>query len=262
MRVFAIAINTFKEAIRDRILYNLLFFALLMIGSSILLATLTIGEQNKIIKDLGLASTNLFGVLIAIFLGIGLVSKEIEKKTIYTIVSKPVHRYEFILGKYLGLIFTLLVNTIVMAFGVYLVLMVNDWRWNLDYLTRIDLSLLKAFLLIFIELLVITAVALMFSTFTTSTLAAIFTLSIFVIGHLTTDLKTLSARMETATLRGFLNLLYYFLPNLENFNIKGKVVHHIEISPFYITFSVLYGLLYASTLILLSIIIFQRRNFK
>lgn len=262
MKIFAIAINTFKEAIRDRILYNLLFFALLMIGSSILLATLTIGEQNKIIKDLGLASTNLFGVLIAVFLGIGLVSKEIEKRTIYTIVSKPVHRYEFILGKYLGLILTLLVNTVVMASGVYLVLMINDWRWNLDYLGRIDLSLLKAFILIFIELLVITAVALMFSTFTTSTLAALFTLSIFVIGHLTVDLKALSAKMETTSLRGFLNLLYYLLPNLENFNIKGKVVHNIEISPFYITFSVIYGLLYASALIFLSVIIFQRRNFK
>ena len=125
----AIAINTFKEAIRDKILYNLLFFALLMIGASLLLATLTVGEQSKIIIDIGLASINIFGVLIAVFLGIGLISKEIEKRTIYNIIAKPVPRYQFLIGKYIGLLLTIVVNTIIMGVWLYLVLISNELRW-------------------------------------------------------------------------------------------------------------------------------------
>ena len=99
MRILSIALNTFRENLREKLLYNLLFFALLMIGSSILLSRITLGDYHRLILDLGLASINLFGVLIAIFVGIGLVSKEVDRKTIYTIVSKPIPRYEFLLGK-------------------------------------------------------------------------------------------------------------------------------------------------------------------
>src|SRR5713101_8340318 len=114
-RILVIARNTFRETLRDKILYNLVFFALLMIGSAVLLGSLTMGEQGKIIKDIGLAGINLFGVLIAIFVGISLVSKEIEKRTIYSIIAKPIRRYEFLLGRYSGLVMTLFVNTAIMA---------------------------------------------------------------------------------------------------------------------------------------------------
>lgn len=254
MKIVVIALNTFRETIREKILYNLLFFALLMIGSSILLSALTIGEQSKIIMDIGLASINIFGVLIAIFVGIGLVSKEIEKKTIYTIISKPIYRYQFLLGKYLGLLITLFVNTSIMVIGFFSVLVFM--RYN------ITPDIMKAILLIFIELMVITALALLFSTFTSSTLSAIFTVSIYVIGHLSGDLKSLAAKVGNPIIIFMLDALYYIIPNLKNFNIKGEVVHKIALDPFLVTMSVLYGLLYICMILLASVIIFQRRDFK
>ncbi len=155
-RVLVIGLNTFRENLREKLLYNLVIFALLIIGSSILLERLSLGDTSRLILDLGLAAINIFGVLIAIFIGIGLVSKEIDKKTIYTIISKPVPRYEFLLGKYLGLSITLLVNTLIMLAGFLLVLFFMD--------VPISVLLFKAVFLIFLELMVVTAVALLFST--------------------------------------------------------------------------------------------------
>jgi ABC-type transport system involved in multi-copper enzyme maturation permease subunit len=254
MKIVVIALNTFRETVREKVLYNLLFFALLMIGSSILLSTLTIGEQSKIIMDIGLAGINIFGVLIAIFVGIGLVSKEIEKKTIYTIISKPIYRYQFLLGKYLGLLITLFVNTSIMVTGFFGVLLLMTYNITPD--------MVKAILLIFVELMVVTAVALMFSTFTTSLLSAIFTISIYIIGHLLGDLKVFAAKLGNPVIVFLLDALYYILPNLENFNIKGEVVHNIALDPSLIVMSVLYGLLYISMILFSSVIIFQRRDFK
>ena len=270
MKALTIARNTFREAIRDRILYNLLFFALLMIAVSLLLATLTVGEQSKIIIDVGLASINIFGVLIAIFLGIGLIIKEIEKKTIYNILSKPVPRYQFIIGKYLGLLITIMVNIIIMGAGLYLILIINELRWghdifnaDLDIWLYIWLDIWKAIYLIFIELMVVTAIALMFSTFSSSsTLSAIFTIAAYIIGHLTEELRLIGNNFPDSFMKSTINFFYYFLPNLDNFNVKGKVVHGIYVSASYISLVTLYGLLYISVVLLLSGVIFQRRDFK
>jgi ABC-type transport system involved in multi-copper enzyme maturation permease subunit len=240
MKVLSIALNTFRENLRDKLLYNLLIFALLMIGSSLLLMRLTLGEFHRLLLDVGLGSINIFGVLIAIFVGIGLVNKEIEKKTIYTIVSKPVARYQFLLGKYLGLTITLLVNTLIMAAGLLLVLFAQD---------------------VPVTGMLFTAVALLCSTFTSATLSAIFTLATYVIGHLTADLKTFGAKMDEGV-RMILNGLYYVLPNLERFNLKGHVVHHLEVPASDLFLIVLYGLTYVAFLLLSATIIFQRRDFR
>ena len=253
MRILSIAMNTFRENLREKLLYNLLFFALLMIGSSVLLSTLTLGDWNRLILDLGISSINFFGVLIAIFVGIGLVSKEIEKKTIFTIVSKPVPRYEFLLGKYVGLVGTLLINTAVMVAGLLLVLYYRD--------VAIDWMLFKALLLIFIEFMVITAVALLFSTFTSATLSAIFTLAIYGIGHLSGDLKAFGEKMD-AIGQAVLNVVYYVLPNLERFNLKGHVIHHLDFGMADMALTLAYGLTYAAFLLLLASVIFQRRDFQ
>lgn len=252
-RVLSISLNTFRETLREKLLYNLLIFALLMIGSSILLSRLTLGDANRLILDLGLASINLFGVIIAIFVGIGLVSKEIDKKTIYTIVSKPVPRYEFLLGKYLGLCITLFVNTVIMVAGLLVVLRVMD--------VPIELVLFKSLLLIFMELLVITAVALLFSTFTSSTLSAIFSLAIYVIGHLSADLKTFGAKLDAVS-RGIVNAIYYLMPNLERFNLKGHVIHRLDVGMADMALIICYGLAYTTLLLLAAAIIFQRRDFQ
>lgn len=253
MKVLAIALNTFRENLRDKLLYNLLIFALLMIGSSLLLMRLTLGEFHRLLLDVGLGSINIFGVLIAIFVGIGLVNKEIEKKTIYTIVSKPVARYQFLIGKYLGLTLTLLVNTLIMAGGLLLVLIAQD--------VPIESLLFKALGLIFLEFMVITAVALLCSTFTSATLSAIFTLAVYVIGHLTADLKTFGEKMDEG-MRLVANGLYYVLPNLERFNLKGNVIHHIEVPGTDLLLIVTYGLTYVAFLLVSASIIFQRRDFR
>jgi len=262
LKALTIARNTFREAIRDRILYNLLFFALLMIMVSLLLATLTVGEPSKIIIDIGLGSINIFGALIAIFLGIGLIIKEIEKKTIYNILSKPVHRFQFIAGKYLGLLVTIMVNIVIMGAGLYLILIINELRWGHD-LSNINLDIWKAIYLIFIELMVVTALALMFSTFSSSsTLSAIFTIAVYFIGHLTEELKLLGDKFPGTYLERLIDLFYYLLPNFDNFNVKGKVVHGIFVSPNYMIMVTLYGFLYIAAVLVISGVIFQRRDFK
>jgi ABC-type transport system involved in multi-copper enzyme maturation permease subunit len=253
MKVLSIALNTFRENLRDKLLYNLLIFALLMIGSSLLLMRLTLGEFHRLLLDIGLGSVNIFSVLIAIFVGIGLVSKEIDKKTIYTIVSKPVARFEFLLGKFFGLTITLLVNMLIMTAGLLAVLMAQS--------VPIEAVLFKAIGLILLECMVVTAVALLCSTFTSATLSAIFTLAIYVIGHLTADLKTFGQKMDGLG-RSVLEGMYYLLPNLERFNLKGNVTHHIDVPLNDLVLIVAYGMAYAAFLLLLASVIFQRRDFR
>ncbi len=253
MRILSIALNTFRENLREKLLYNLLFFALLMIGSSILLSRITLGDHHRLILDLGLASINLFGVLIAIFVGIGLVSKEVDRKTIYTIVSKPIPRYEFLLGKYCGLVITLLANTVVMVAGLLIVLQVMD--------VPITSLVFKSLALIFLELMVITAVAVLFSTFTSATLSAIFTLAVYVIGHLSGDLKEFAKKLDEVS-QMVVNAIYYTLPNLERFNLKGHVIHHLDFGMADMALTLAYGLTYAAFLLLLASVIFQRRDFQ
>jgi ABC-type transport system involved in multi-copper enzyme maturation permease subunit len=253
MKVLSIALNTFRENLRDKLLYNLLIFALLMIGSSLLLMRLTLGEFHRLLLDIGLGSVNVFSVLIAIFVGIGLVSKEIDKKTIYTIVSKPVARFEFLLGKFFGLTITLLVNILIMTAGLLAVLMAQS--------VPIEVVLFKAIGLILLECMVVTAVALLCSTFTSATLSAIFTLAIYVIGHLTADLKTFGQKMDGLG-RSVLEGMYYLLPNLERFNLKGHVTHQLDVPLNDLMLIVAYGMAYTAFLLLLASMIFQRRDFR
>lgn len=250
--ILTIARNTFKEVLRDKVFYNLFVFALLMIGSALLLGTLTIGEQSKIIKDIGLASIDLFGVLIAIFVGVGLISKEIEKRTIYTIIAKPVHRYQFLLGRFAGLVFTMWVNTAVMLVAFCVILVVGG--------TSPDSGLMKAVGLMTVAQLIVLSAAMLFSTFTTPTLSGIFTLALYVIGELTPDLKTLSEKLSGVS-RGLLSGSYYLLPNLALFNVKGEAVHGVPITAGYMLTAIGYGVSYAAVVLLLSCLVFQRRDF-
>src|SRR5262245_12012573 len=189
-----IAVNVFRESVRDKVLYNLVLFALLLIGASYLLGQLTAGQDVKIIKDLGLSATSIFGLFIAVFIGIGLVSKEVERRSVYSLLSKPIHRHHLILGKYAGLALTLAVNVAVMAVALYAVLAYTAWgvdpaiqrAWDAPAL---DPALLKAIGLILVELLVITSIALLFSTFSTPILSAAFTFGFFIVGHFSTDLR-------------------------------------------------------------------------
>lgn len=254
MKVAAIALNTFREAVRDRILYAILIFALVMLAGSTILVTISVGGEVKIIKDLGLACISIFGTLIAIFLGIGLVSKEIERRTLYTIITKPIHRYQFILGKYLGLVLTLLVNVAVMALGLL----------GLAYLWEgvSSLRLFLAVLFIFLELMLVTALALLFSAFSSPTLSAIFTLSLFVAGHLSGDLRLFAARFGGAVTKLSAETLYFLLPNLSRLNFKDQAVHGFGVDGGSMGLSFLYAIFYIAALVLAAMAIFERRDFK
>jgi ABC-type transport system involved in multi-copper enzyme maturation permease subunit len=262
-RILAIARNTYRETVRDKILYNLILFALVMILCSILLGQLTLGNEDKIIFDLGLSAISIFGMLIAIFIGIGLVYKELEKRTVYALLAKPVHRYELILGKYLGLLFTLLVNVAVMTVGLELALL---------YTGRIGLGghlrVLPAVFLVFLSLALTTALALLFSTFSTPALSALFTFFLWIIGHFGKDLQSFGALTKSVTVSGLCHALYYILPNLSNFNfIDSRSVIRTTgivntIDPFAIAGSTLYAILYCAAILALSIAIFMRRDFK
>ena len=252
-RINAIALNTFREAIRHRILYLLLAFAVVMISFAQILSLLTVGSEEKIIKDFGLASIDLFGVLTAVFIGIGLVSKEIERRTVYTLLAKPLHRFEFVLGKYAGLAITLLVNTAVMSLWFFLVLLIKG---------MFDGMLVMAILLLFFQFLLITALAVLFSCLSTPILASVMTLALYVIGHLLWSLDLLGARLTTATGRGLCRALYFLLPNLGNFDIKGEVVHGLAIDGGRILWATLYLILYGSTVLWTACAVFERKELQ
>ncbi len=251
--VAVIARNTFREAVRDKILYNLLFVAALLIGMSVLLGDLTVAEQTKVVTDMGLAAINVVGVIIAIFVGIGLVNKEIERRTVYTIMARPISRTQFILGKYLGLAMTLLVNVLTMT-GVFVLTL---WLIQAPF----HLAFLQAIQLIFLELLVVTALALFFSTFSSTTLSATMTLGVYVIGHLTADLKGIAQKGQSEAVKSIMTGMYYLFPNLEMLNVKGQAAAGIPITFFYQVTASAYGLLYACLFIIAACVVFQRRDF-
>jgi ABC-type transport system involved in multi-copper enzyme maturation permease subunit len=261
-----IAVNVFRESVRDKVLYNLVFFAILMIGASYLIGQLTAGQDVKIIKDLGLAATSVFGLFIAVFIGIGLVSKEVEKRSIYSLLSKPISRAQLVLGKYLGLVLTLAVNVAVMAVAVYAVLAYLAWRTPsaaADFdAPALDPALLKAFILTFGELTVVTAVALFFSTFSTPLLSAAFTIGLFIAGRFSGDLRNFDAVVGSRMAGRVTETLYWVLPNLSAFDVRSQVVHAQPVPIGYIALTLGYGLLYVAALLVPSIVIFSRRDFK
>jgi len=253
MKIQAIALNTFKETIRDRILYLLLFFAAVFIVFSRLLALLTVGDRVKIIKDLGLSSLSIFGAVMAILMGTGLVYKEIDKKTIYTLLSKPIHRYQFILGKFFGLVLTLFLMLLLMSLIFLIVVFLHTFQ--------IEWKMLVAIFFIFVELLLITSVAILFSCFSTPILSSIFSLSFYLIGHVSWGLETLIQKIKPGFGKTAAQILYTFLPDLENFNFKTEIVHDLPIPLNIYSFSILYGIFYTLFMLVLAMLIFRRRDF-
>lgn len=253
MIVAVIARNTFKEAVRDRILYLLLFFAATAILFSRVLALLTVGDRMKIIKDVGLASISLFGALMAILIGTGLVYKEIEKRTIFTLLSKPIRRAEFLLGKYFGLVLTLAVMLTCMGV-IFLALVFLQTG-------TVELKLFAAIYFIFIELLLLTAVALLFSCFSTPILSSLFSLAFYLIGHFSWSLETLIKKVRPGLGKTLLRVLAAILPDLETFNIKTEVVHGLPLPASLLLTATAYGLVYAAFVLTLAILVFRRRDF-
>ena len=255
-RIATLARNAFREAVRDRVLYNLVIFALLLTGGAVFLGELSAAQEAKIIVDMGLSAMLLFGVFIATFVGVGLVSKEIERRTVYAIFAKPVARGEFLVGKYLGLCLTLAVNVAVMGAGVSLALAYV--RGGFDPLV---VKIWPAVALVFFELAIVTAVALLFSSFSTPALSALLTFAVFVIGHFSADMKSFAAAGTPAT-RLLFGALYYLLPNFSHFAYITDAGHGRTPDPAAFAVAVLYALVYVAALVSASALVFNRRNFK
>jgi ABC-type transport system involved in multi-copper enzyme maturation permease subunit len=253
MKIAAIALNTFKEAKRDRILYLLLFFAAVGIVLSRVLAVLTVGDRAKIIKDVGLASLSLFGVLMAILIGTGLVYKEIDKKTIFTLLSKPIQRYQFLLGKFAGLVLTLFIMLVLMTLIFFAIVFFHTFK--------VEWNLVGAIFFIFLELVLITAVAILFSCFSTPILSSIYSLCFYLIGHLSWGLETLVKKMKPGLGKTAIRVLYTFLPDLENFNFRTEVVYNLPIPAQSFLFSTAYGIMYTVFILALAVLVFRRRDF-
>lgn len=253
--LFPIARNTFRETVRDRVLYNLVFFVLLITAAAVFLGELTAGNEARVIVNLGLTVVLFFGAFIAIFVGVGLVSKEIERRTVFAIFAKPVSRGEFLVGKYLGLCLTLLVNVAVMAAGVALALLYVGGK-------ELIFSSLAALLLIYFELAVLTAIAILFSTFSSPTLSALLTFLIFVIGHFSAALNQIAESIGSAGAKIFFGALYYFLPNFSFFIFTTLAAHGDAPAFSYIVTAFFYALIYVVALLAAACVIFGRRNFK
>jgi len=256
-RIATIAGNTFREAVRDRVLYNLVLFVLILTAAAVFIGELSGGQERKIIVDLGLSAMLLFGVFIAIFVGVGLVYKEIERRTVYAIFSKPVGRGEFLIGKYLGLCLTLLVNVLVMGAGVSLALVYVNRGWD-----ALALTIWPAILLIYVELMVLTGVALLFSSFSSPALSALLTFFVFIIGHFSADLRSLANSMGGSGARWLFAGLYYLLPNLANLTFITPAAHEQLPNAGHAGVAVLYSLFYIVIILAAATLIFRRRNFK
>lgn len=253
-RVWVIATNTFREAVRDRVLHSILFFAVILLCLSLALREVAIGDTDKVVRGVALGGTSLLAAVIAIFLGVGLVYKEIEKKTIYTLASKPMPRWQLLLGKYLGLWITLaaevglltLFYTVVLATqqglpgpGVYL-----------------------AMALLMVELSLLTAWATLFSTFATPMTAAAFSICIYLIGHFADDLRLFGERAQEGAFKTLVLALYRVVPNLESFNIRAEAVHGVLVPASEVLWTCAYGFGYTAAVLAVAMIIFERRDFK
>ncbi len=253
-RIASIAANTFRETIRNKILYAILAFALIVIGITYFLADLSVGEMARIIADIGMACIHIFGVIMAVFLGITLVSQEVERKTVYLILSKPVPRWEFIVGKALGLCATLALTTLIMAATLFLV--------YAGYGGVPEPGILIASAGIYFELVLLICIASFFSTFTTPVLSAIFTLSMFLIGHVSGDLLVFGGRSASAAAQWAAKILFYALPNLENFNWKNDVVYGGVRTPGVLVLAAAYLVCYCAAVLAAACLLFSRKDFK
>jgi ABC-type transport system involved in multi-copper enzyme maturation permease subunit len=253
-KICAIALNTAREAIRNRILYSILFFAVLMVAVSAVLGAASIGDQVKYMKDFSLMSISLFGVIIAIVLGVNLLHQELGRKTIFNLLSKPVARWQFIVGKFLGLFATLGVIVGVLSIGVI---------GFFTYLAgSLDRGLVVAGTAALLEIMVVVAVALFFSALVvTPALAGMFTAAAFVAGRSSSYLLYFVGDEHASGVRAAAQGLHWMLPRLDRFVIADQVVYGQAVDPVYLAALFAYATAYAGVLLLLSVAFFARREF-
>ncbi len=250
--IAAIALNTFREAIRDRILYLILVFALVLIALSHFVSLLTVGSEVKIVKDLGLSAISIFGLLTAVFVGVSLVFKEIERRTVYTLLAQPVRRWQFVCGKFAGLSLVL-VCSVTLTGAALLAAVAMKGESQAPLIPAIALGL--------VELELIAACAVLFSSLTNPILAAVGTVATYVVGHLSWSFDLLEKRIQGSTGKALCRALHMILPNLDRLNVKAAAVHGIALPDGYFAAAVAYGLFYAAAVLVLACLVFESREF-
>jgi ABC-type transport system involved in multi-copper enzyme maturation permease subunit len=253
-RIFTLAANTFREAIRNKLLYTLLGFSFMMIAFGVALATLSYVESNEILQDMGMGAIRFFSAGIAIFVGIGLVYNEVDRRTIYTILSKPVSRTEFLVGKWAGLTVTMWIQLGLMAVVFSLVSVLAGAPLTLDHGIAIAM--------IGLELMVLVAIAVFFSAFTTPMLAAFFTIGLWLIGHLSRDLQALGQQSDLDSVSALSTFVFIVMPDFEVFNKTLEAVHGLPIVGSEIGLALVYAVGYTVCTLVLGSMIFSRRDFK
>ncbi len=250
--IFIITKNTFSESIRNKILYTIFGFAAAIIILSISFGEWSVFARVQVMEDFGLATMSIAGLMLAVFIGVGLLGREIESKTSYAILVKPLPRYLFVIGKYLGLCATLLLTFFLMAL-IFCITIV----WLGGALT---MGIATSILLIGIEMMIIVAVSILFSVYTTTTLAALFTLGFYCIGHYNDLLDVSVFEKSSPILVLLLKIVYIVIPNLEHFNIRAAVIYGSGMSPLYIGSTVAYGLLFVTFFLVLACNGFSRKD--
>jgi ABC-type transport system involved in multi-copper enzyme maturation permease subunit len=268
-RIRLVARHVFKESVRDRVLYAIGVFALLLVGASILIGQITAGEDVKIIKDLGLSTIEVAGVLMSVFIGVGLVAREIERRSVFALLAKPLPRWEFVVGKYCGLLLTLGVNIAAMTVALYVMMAYLNWdavpkaraAWDAP---AMDPRLLLAVGMILAELALLTAVALFFSAFSSSALLSVaFTLGVYVTGLLSADLRHFGDFVDVSpVVARAVSLVGWVVPAFSAFDVKAQVVHGLPIGAGFVWTTILYALVYAAALVVGTATVFSRREFK
>lgn len=253
-RILAVFENTFKESLRQRIMLLLVIFGVLMIVLSIFLGPFALGETFRIVRDVGLAAAALFSILIIIIIGSGLLYRDIDKRTLYTVITKPVRRSEIIIGKFLGLIALVTVLVIAMAIIQQLVIFLIFGTFDVLLLIAVPFTILEAMVLLSIMLL--------FSSFSSPTLSVIMGVILYIIGHASPDIKAFAEYAKAPALKYLAYGVYYILPNLENFNYRLQLVHGLTLFTDQVLFSLMYGLIYTALLLYITIIVFEKREFK
>jgi len=256
-RVLIVARNTFREAVRDRVLYNLVFFALLMIASAVVVGQISMDIETVVMISLGLSAISLIGLLIAVFTGVGLVSKEIDKRTLHAVLAKPLRRWEFLIGKFAGLAATLAVNTAAMAAGLFLAL------WMVKHsVKRGDAVVLVAVYFILLKLMLVVALAMLFSCFTSPLLAILFTGGLYVAGLFVAQLRNLQVTTLSQQTQRFFAVISYILPNFGNYDVMGAAAHGRAIAGALVLHNTLYTALYCAMVLAAAAVIFSRKDLK
>ncbi|HTN53488.1 MAG TPA: ABC transporter permease subunit [Anaeromyxobacter sp.] len=257
MKALAVAANTVRETLRERLMYNLAIFGLILIGGSLTISQLTLGEQFRIIADIGTGSTQLFATLIAVFLGVAIVARELDRRTCYAALARPVSRGEFLVGKYLGLVAVLALNVAAMAAATALMLLV--YRGSGD---AFGLHFVAAFLLILVQVALCAAFAVLFSSFSTPTLAVILTLAVIGIGHVFGEVRGFWLTSPEVGLKSVVRVLDFVVPNLGLLDMKEALTYGDAVAPLSLLARVGYGLGWAGAVVALAAVVFSRKDVR